>query len=51
MVLENIIFGVEDGVLLNIFFGKVCKELVYLVKEYELNVDLDEVIENFLVGY
>ncbi|MCH2249795.1 MAG: ABC transporter ATP-binding protein [Cognatishimia sp.] len=50
-VLENIILGAEDGALLNTSLGKARKELAHLAKEYELNVDPDEVIENLSVGH
>ena len=50
-VLENVILGVEDGALLRPSLAKARKELVHLAKEYELNVDPDEVIENLSVGH
>jgi simple sugar transport system ATP-binding protein len=50
-VLENIILGAEEGALLNTSLGKARRELAHLAKEYELNVDPDEVIENLSVGH
>ncbi|MFD1882202.1 ABC transporter ATP-binding protein [Paracoccus pacificus] len=50
-VLENVILGAEDGPLLRPSLRRARGELQRLAKEYELNVDPDEVIEELSVGH
>ncbi|MFM2355154.1 MAG: hypothetical protein RLZZ528_890 [Pseudomonadota bacterium] len=50
-VLENIILGAEDGALLRPSLAKARKVLGDLAREYELDVDPDEVIEELSVGH
>jgi general nucleoside transport system ATP-binding protein len=50
-VLENVILGVEDGALLRPSLAKARSALVDLAREYELDVDPDEIIENLSVGH
>ncbi|WP_419538836.1 ABC transporter ATP-binding protein [Paracoccus shandongensis] len=50
-VLENIILGAEDGRLLRPSLSKARGVLRQLAKDYELNVDPDEVVENLSVGH
>jgi general nucleoside transport system ATP-binding protein len=50
-VLENVILGVEDGALLRPSLAKARSALVELAREYELDVDPDEIIENLSVGH
>lgn len=49
-VLENIILGAEGGALLKEGVAAARKELQRLEKEYNLDVDLDAVIEDLPVG-
>ncbi|EKE45572.1 ribose import ATP-binding protein [Oceaniovalibus guishaninsula JLT2003] len=49
-VLENIVLGAEEGVLLNTSLGKARKLLRQLSDEYELHVDPDALIEDLGVG-
>lgn len=49
-VLENIILGVEGGVLLAKGMRKARTELMRLEKEYSLEVDVDAVVGNLPVG-
>jgi simple sugar transport system ATP-binding protein len=50
-VLENIILGAEDGAFLKPSLAKARNLLTELAKEYELNVDPDETIEELSVGH
>ena len=50
-VLENIILGAEDGALLKPSLAKARNLLTELAREYELNVDPDETIEELSVGH
>ena len=50
-VLENVILGAEDGALLRPSLAKARKVLGDLAREYELDVDPDEVIEELSVGH
>jgi simple sugar transport system ATP-binding protein len=50
-VLENVILGAEDGALLRPSLAKARAVLVELAREYELEVDPDELIENLSVGH
>ncbi len=50
-VLENVILGAEDGALLRPSLAKARKVLLELAREYELEVDPDEIIENLSVGH
>ena len=50
-VLENVILGAEDGALLRPSLTKARKVLSDLAREYELDVDPDEVIEELSVGH
>ena len=50
-VLENVILGVEDGPRLKPSLGKARMLLTELAREYELNVDPDETIEELSVGH
>ncbi len=49
-VLENIILGAEGGVILNQGIAKAKSELLRLEEEYELDVDVDALIEDLPVG-
>lgn len=49
-VLENIILGAEHGVLLRSGRRKAKLELERLAKEYELQVDLEAIVEDLPVG-
>ncbi|MEH6453782.1 MAG: ABC transporter ATP-binding protein [Psychromonas sp.] len=49
-VLENVILGAEDGMLLNTSLSKARTELERLAKEYQLDVPLDALIEDLPVG-
>ncbi len=50
-VLENVILGAEDGALLKPSLAKARNLLTELAREYELNVDPDETIEELSVGH
>ncbi len=50
-VLENVILGVEEGVLLRPSIAKARKILTKLAREYELSIDPDALIEDLSVGY
>ena len=50
-VLENIILGAEDGAFLKPSLAKARNLLTELAKEYELNVNPDETIEELSVGH
>jgi simple sugar transport system ATP-binding protein len=50
-VLENVILGAEDGALLRPSLAKARQVLGELAREYELDVDPDEVIEELSVGH
>ncbi|MDB6176850.1 ABC transporter ATP-binding protein [Paracoccus sp. Z330] len=50
-VLENIILGAEDGALLRPSLAKARGVLRDLAKEYQLNVEPDELIEELSVGH
>ena len=50
-VLENVILGAEDGALLRPSLAKARRVLKELAKEYGLDVDPDEVIEELSVGH
>lgn len=50
-VLENVILGAEDGALLKPSLAKARAVLVDLAREYELEVDPDQTIENLSVGH
>ncbi|SPH24578.1 Galactose/methyl galactoside import ATP-binding protein MglA [Defluviimonas aquaemixtae] len=50
-VLENVILGAEEGALLRPSIAKARKVLADLAREYELEVDPDEVIEELSVGH
>ncbi|MBU3028581.1 ABC transporter ATP-binding protein [Paracoccus marinaquae] len=50
-VLENIILGAEDGALLRPSLAKARGVLKQLAKDYQLNVDPDETIEELSVGH
>jgi len=50
-VLENVVLGAEEGALLRPSLNKARKVLVELAREYELDVNPDEVIENLSVGH
>lgn len=50
-VLENVILGAEDGALLRPSLAKARAVLADLAREYELDVDPDEVIEELSVGH
>jgi simple sugar transport system ATP-binding protein len=49
-VLENIVLGCEDGVILRSGFNRARRELLQLERDYDLKVPLDEKIENLPVG-
>ncbi len=49
-VLENIILGAENGTMIGKSLNTARKTLGRLAKEYELNVDPDNLIENISVG-
>jgi len=50
-VLENIVLGAEEGMLLKPSLAKARQLLRKLASEYELNVDSDEIVENLNVGH
>ena len=50
-VLENVILGVEDGIMLRSSLSKARKILTKLAKEYELSIDPDARIEDLSVGH
>ncbi|MDF1854669.1 ABC transporter ATP-binding protein [Pseudooceanicola sp.] len=50
-VLENVILGVEEGMLLRPSLAKARKSLKSLAEEYELNVDPDALIKDLSVGH
>ncbi|WP_347311136.1 ABC transporter ATP-binding protein [Defluviimonas sp. SAOS-178_SWC] len=50
-VLENVILGAEDGALLRPSLAKARAVLGELAREYELDVDPEEVIEELSVGH
>ena len=50
-VLENVILGMEDGLLLKPSLAKARKLLKELSDEYELSVDPDALVENLSVGH
>ena len=50
-VLENVVLGAEDGALLKPSLAKARNLLTELAREYELNVDPDETIEELSVGH
>lgn len=50
LVLENVVFGVEDSVMLVGGLLWVCIELKCFEDEYELCVDLDVFIYDLFVG-
>ncbi len=50
-VLENVILGAEDGAMLKPSLAKARSHLLDLAREYELEVDPDELIENLSVGH
>ena len=50
-VLENVILGAEDGVLLKASLQNAREILRQLAQEYELEVDPDAVIEDLSVGH
>jgi len=50
-VLENVVLGAEEGALLRPSLTKARRVLVDLAREYELDVDPDEVVENLSVGH
>ena len=50
-VLENVVLGAEDGALLRPSLAKARKLLADLARDYELEVDPDEVIEELSVGH
>ncbi|GAB4384882.1 ABC transporter ATP-binding protein [Albidovulum sp.] len=50
-VLENVILGAEDGPLLRPSLARARRVLAELAREYELEVDPDEVIEELSVGH
>ncbi|MBI1417712.1 MAG: ATP-binding cassette domain-containing protein [Limimaricola sp.] len=49
-VLENVILGAEDGMLLRPSLAKARQQLKQLAEEYELSVDPDALIEDIGVG-
>ncbi len=50
-VLENVVLGAEDGALLRPSLAKARRLLADLARDYELEVDPDEVIEELSVGH
>lgn len=50
-VLENVVLGAEEGMLLRPSLARARELLTQLAREYELNVDPDEKIENLSVGH
>lgn len=50
-VLENVILGAEDGIRLKPSLARARSLLTELAREYELNVDPDEKIEDLSVGH
>ena len=50
-VLENVILGVEEGIMLRPSMAKARAILTELAKEYELSVDLDTPVEDLSVGH
>ena len=50
-VLENVILGAEDGIRLKPSLARARSLLTKLAREYELNVDPDERIEDLSVGH
>ena len=50
-VLENVVLGAEDGALLKPSLAKARNLLTELAREYELNVDPDETVEELSVGH
>ena len=50
-VLENVILGVEEGIMLRPSMAKARKILTELAREYELSIDLDAMIEDLTVGH
>jgi len=50
-VLENVILGAEDGMLLKPSLAKARETLLRLSEEYEMNVDPDARIEDLSVGH
>lgn len=50
-VLENVILGAEDGALLRPSLTRARKELQRLAREYEMQVDPEQLIEDLSVGH
>ncbi|MDO5643701.1 MAG: ABC transporter ATP-binding protein [Paracoccus sp. (in: a-proteobacteria)] len=50
-VLENVILGAEDGPMLRPSMARARARLAELAREYELQVDPDEVVEELSVGH
>ncbi|MDE0307457.1 MAG: ABC transporter ATP-binding protein [Albidovulum sp.] len=50
-VLENVVLGAEDGLILRSTLTRARKLLTELADEYELNVDPDAIVESLSVGH
>ncbi|TWI31084.1 ABC transporter ATP-binding protein [Paracoccus sulfuroxidans] len=50
-VLENVILGAEDGALLRPSLARARGELQRLARDYEMQVDPDEIVEELSVGH